>query len=89
MPNSDDFVTILTSHLNDLYTLALRLTSSWDGAEDLVHDLLLVCLSERYQSQEILRSRAWLASILYRMFVGQWRRFNTGAVWVRTKKRTP
>jgi len=74
MPNSDDFETILTTHLDDMYALAIRLTGSKDNAEDLVHDLFINLSVKRYQNREILQPRAWLASILYRIFIDQWRR---------------
>ena len=74
MPNSDDFATILTSHLDDMYALAIRFTGSKDNAEDLVHDLFVNLSVKRYQNREIRNPRAWLASILYRIFVDQWRR---------------
>ncbi|MFV2056540.1 MAG: RNA polymerase sigma factor [Thiohalomonadales bacterium] len=74
MPSSDEFASILTDHLDDMYALAIRFTGSKDNAEDLVHDLFVNLSLKRYQSREIRNPRAWLASILYRIFVDQWRR---------------
>ena len=74
MPKSDDFETILTDHLDDMYALAIRLTGSKESAEDLVHDLFVNLSLKRYQNREIRRPKAWLASILYRIFIDQWRR---------------
>jgi RNA polymerase sigma-70 factor (ECF subfamily) len=74
MPDSDDFEILLTTHLNDMYALALQLTRSKENAEDLVQDLFISLSVKRYANREIRRPRAWLASILYRLFVDQWRR---------------
>lgn len=74
MPSSDDFETILTTHLNDMYALAYQLTGSSHNAEDLVQDLFVNLSLKRYPLREIQRPKAWLAAILYRVFVDQWRR---------------
>ena len=39
-----------------------------------MHDLFINLSVKRYQNREILQPRAWLASILYRIFIDQWRR---------------
>jgi len=74
MANSEDYEKILTTHLNDMYALAYQLTGSHHNAEDLVQDLFVNLSMRRYQAREIERPKAWLATILYRTFVDQWRR---------------
>jgi len=74
MPSSEDFEEILTTHLNDMYALAYQLTGSKHNAEDLVQDLFINLSMRRYKEREIERPKAWLATILYRTFIDQWRR---------------
>ena len=74
MPSSESYEEILTTHLNDMYALAFQLTGSQHNAEDLVQDLFINLSMRRYQEREIERPKAWLATILYRTFVDQWRR---------------
>jgi len=80
MPDSDDFEKLLTTYIDDMYTLALQLTGSKDNAEDLVQDLFVSLSMKRYTNRTIHRPKAWLASILYRIFVDQWRRRVKGPV---------
>ena len=80
MPDSDDFENLLTTYMNDMYTLALQLTGSKDNAEDLVQDLFVSLSMKRYTKRTIHRPKAWLASILYRIFIDQWRRKVKGPV---------
>ena len=74
MPSSEEYEDILTTHLNDMYALAMQLTGSTHNAEDLVQDLFISLSMRRYRKREIERPRAWLATILYRIFIDQWRR---------------
>ena len=80
MPSSDDFETILTTYLDDMYALAYQLTGSPHNAEDLVQDLFINLSLKRYQEREIRRPKAWLATILYRLFIDQWRRHKRSPV---------
>jgi len=74
MPSSEQFEEILTTHLNEMYALAFQLTGTRHNAEDLVQDLFINLSMRQYQKREIERPKAWLATILYRTFVDQWRR---------------
>lgn len=74
MPSSENFADIVTAHLDDMYALAYQFTGSRQHAEDLVQDLFVNLSLKRYAEREIRRPKAWLAAILYRIFVDQWRR---------------
>lgn len=74
MTSSAQYEEILTTHLNDMYALAFQLTGSHHNAEDLVQDLFINLSMRQYQARDIERPKAWLATILYRTFVDQWRR---------------
>lgn len=72
MPVSFD--ELIEKNLNDMYSLALHLTGSRESAEDLVQDLFVNLKTRRISVQHVKHHRAWLARILYRMFVDQWRK---------------
>ena len=76
MTKPNEFEALLTSHLNDLYRFAFRLTRHKETAEDLVQDMF-VSLDMKNLSPDHLRNpRAWLGKILYCRFVEHWRREN-------------
>lgn len=60
--------------LDDLWRLAIRLTGSADDAEDLLQDLMLRLQPRMDEVAALDQPRPWLARVLYRMFVDQWRR---------------
>jgi RNA polymerase sigma-70 factor (ECF subfamily) len=62
------------AHLDALYSFALKLTRSPDEAEDLVSDTILRALERWEQYQLGTNARAWLFTILYRLFVSRRRR---------------
>ncbi|MDX1610111.1 MAG: RNA polymerase sigma factor [Halofilum sp. (in: g-proteobacteria)] len=64
--------------LDDLRRLAIRLTGSPDDAEDLLQDLLLRLHPRMEEVAALDQPRPWLARVLYRMFVDQWRRRRSG-----------
>lgn len=64
--------------LNDLRRLAIRLTGNTDDAEDLLQDLLLRLQPRMEEVAALDRPRPWLARVLYRLFVDQWRRRRAG-----------
>ena len=80
MPKSDEFETLVTTYIDDMYALAMQLTGSKDSAQDLVQDLFISLSLKKYANREIHRPKAWLASILYRIFVDQWRRHKNAPV---------
>lgn len=63
--------------LEDLRRLAIRLTGSVDDAEDLLQDLLVRLHPRMDEVAALDQPRPWLARVLYRMFVDQWRRRRT------------
>jgi len=61
-------------HLDALYSFALKLTRAPDEAEDLVSETILRALERWEQYQLGTNARAWLFTILYRLFVSRRRR---------------
>ena len=64
--------------LHDLRRLAVRLTGNADDAEDLVQELLLRLQPRMDEVAALEQPRPWLARVLYRLFVDQWRRGRSG-----------
>jgi RNA polymerase sigma-70 factor (ECF subfamily) len=62
------------AHLDALYSFALKLTHAPDEAEDLVSDTILRALERWEQYRLGTNARAWLFTILYRLFVSRRRR---------------
>lgn len=63
-------------HLDAMYSFALKLSHSRDEAQDLVSETMLRAL-ERWQQYELgTNVRAWLFTILYRIFVSRKRRID-------------
>jgi len=69
-----DFDELVNTYVNDMYATATRLTGSQQVAEDLVHDLFAQLQTRHVNTDHVQNPRAWLASILYRLFVDWWRR---------------
>ena len=61
-------------HLQSLYRQAIRYTENRDDAEDLVQDLLLKLFPRLDELERIDRLPPWLARVLYRLFVDDFRR---------------
>lgn len=68
------FERIMRPWLDDLRRLSIRLTGNVDDAEDLLQDLLLRLQPRMDEVAALDQPRPWLARVLYRMFVDQWRR---------------
>lgn len=68
------FDELIEAHLNDMYSLALHLTGAKECAEDLVQDLFVNLKPKQLNIRHVENPRAWLAQILYRLFVDQWRK---------------
>ena len=68
------------AHLDALYGFALKLARSRDDAEDLVSDTLLRALERWEQYRLGTNIRAWLFTILYRVFVSRRRRIDAREV---------
>jgi RNA polymerase sigma-70 factor (ECF subfamily) len=64
----------VTDQLDALLQFALRLTQDRPDAEDLVSDTVLRALDRWRQYQLGTNVRAWLSTILYRLFLSQRRR---------------
>lgn len=71
--NVSDFELLVMPHLPGLYRLAYRFTGKREDAEDLVQDLLVKVYPRRHEVDESGQVRAWLAKVMYRLFVDQWR----------------
>jgi RNA polymerase sigma-70 factor (ECF subfamily) len=68
------------SHLDALYSFALKLSRSRDDAEDLVSDTILRALERWEQYRLGTNIRAWLFTILYHIFVSRKRRIDAREV---------
>lgn len=60
--------------MTDMYATAVRLSGSPEVAEDLVHDLFVNLRTKDFNMDHVKNPRAWLASILFRLFVDGWRK---------------
>jgi len=69
-----DFEQFLQNHLNEMFSFAFRLCGNRETAEDLVQDLFVNLSQKNIDTAHIRNPRAWLATVLYRLFVNQWRR---------------
>jgi len=69
-----DFELFLQNHLNEMFSFAYRLCGNRETAEDLVQDLFVNLNQKDIDTALIRNPRAWLATVLYRLFVNQWRR---------------
>ncbi len=63
-------------HLDAMYSFALKLSRSRDEAQDLVSETMLRALERWEQYQLGTNARAWLFTILYRIFVSRKRRID-------------
>lgn len=68
------------THLDALYSFALKLTHERDEAEDLVSETMLRALDRWEQYQLGTNVRAWLFTILYHAFVSRKRRIDAREV---------
>jgi RNA polymerase sigma-70 factor (ECF subfamily) len=62
------------AHLDAMYSFALKLSRSRDEAQDLVSETMLRALERWEQYRLGTNARAWLFTILYRIFVSRKRR---------------
>ncbi len=67
-------------HLDALYSFALKLSRARDDAEDLVSDTMLRAFERWEQYRLGTNIRAWLFTILYRVFVSRKRRIDAREV---------
>lgn len=74
------FETEAMRHLDALYAFGLRLSREREDAEDLVSDTMLRALERWEQYQLGTNIRAWLFTILYRIFVSRKRRIDAREV---------
>ena len=69
-----NFERLVRPHLDHLYRLAYRFTGTSDRAEDLIQDLLVRVYPRCAELAQIEQPRPWLARIMYRIFIDQFRR---------------
>ena len=67
------FEQLIEPHLHHLYQLAFRFCNNRSDAEDLVQDVVLKLLPRSHEMVQIEKLRPWLAKVLYRQFVDQYR----------------
>ena len=70
----EPFESELLAHLDVLLHVAIKFTGARDDAEDLVSDTVLRALARWEQYRPGSNLRAWLVTMLYRLFVTRWRR---------------
>lgn len=68
------FERVIEPCMDHLRRLAIRLTGSTDDAEDLLQDLMVRLHPRMDEVAALERPRPWLARVLYRLFVDEWRR---------------
>ncbi len=61
-------------HMEALYRLAFRLTGTRDRSEDLVQETVVKIYARQHELAALQRPGAWLAKVLYNLFVDQRRR---------------
>ncbi len=66
--------TLIIKNTKYLYNFAYRLTGSKASAEDLVQELFITLSPENQNIDYVKHPRAWLSTILYRIFVKNWRK---------------
>ena len=71
MQPEDRFAAEVVGQLDAMLSFALRFTHARADAEDLVSDTILRALDRRQQYQLGTNVRAWLFTILYRLFVSR------------------
>lgn len=71
---SQGFETLLVSHLDALYTTALRLTQNQHRAEDLVQETCLKAWRHRDQLETPQAVKGWLFKILTNTFINAYRK---------------
>jgi RNA polymerase sigma-70 factor (ECF subfamily) len=72
-PREERFEAEVVGQLDALLSFALRFTQARADAEDLVSDTILRALDRRQQYRLGTNVRAWLFTILYRLFASRWR----------------
>ena len=70
----DDFDRDVLSHMDSMYSVAVRLTRNPSSAEDLVQDTVVKAIRARDQFQAGTNLKAWLLRILTNTFFNQYKR---------------
>ncbi len=70
---TEQFEQLIEPHLNHLYQLAFRFCNNQTDAEDLVQDVVIKLLPRSEEMCQIEKLRPWLAKVLYRLFIDQYR----------------
>ena len=70
----DRFQTLLRPHIDVMYRMAYRWTSSQHDAEDLVQDVLIRLASQVAEMEAIEALKPWLLRVLYHRYVDLYRR---------------
>jgi len=65
--------TLIIENTQYLYKFAYKLTGSKASAEDLVQELFVTLSPDIQNIEHVRHPRAWLSTILYRLFVKNWR----------------
>ncbi len=64
-----EFEVLVKPHLDALFRLAFRLTGSRDQSEDLVQETVVKIYERQHELAALQRPGAWLAKVLYNLFV--------------------
>lgn len=73
-PPEETFESLLESHLDGMYRVALSLTRNPVQAEDLVHDTAVRALRFKNRFEMGTHFRAWIYTVLHHTFVHRYRR---------------
>jgi len=72
--NESSLEALIIENTKYLYNFAYKLTGSKASAEDLVQELFVTLTPENQDIGHVRHPRAWLSTILYRLFVKNWRK---------------
>lgn len=72
--NHSEFETLIASHLNSLYSTALRMTHNQNDAEDLVQETMFKAYRALNQYQRNTNFRAWVFRILVNTYITAYRK---------------
>jgi len=68
MKNAEELDKLLDLHKTHIFHSAYKLAGSKEGAEDLVHDLIVELYARQVNVDEIDYPKAWLSKVIYRQF---------------------
>ncbi|HNP37094.1 MAG TPA: RNA polymerase sigma factor [Woeseiaceae bacterium] len=74
-PDNERFTRVVQPHFDRLYGLAWRLSGQQASAEDLFQELMIKACLKLDELEQLDEPGAWLARVMYNLFVDEHRRF--------------